>query len=432
VVGALEVPNFRLYVSGQSLSLIGTWVETVAQGLLVLKLTHSGIVLGLTTASRYGPVLVLSPYAGLLVDRLSKRRILLITQAGLAVVSLLLGLAVLSGSVRLWQVFVLAVAFGTFSAADNPARQSFVSEMVGPSLLRNAVTLNSTLVNLARVLGPTVAAVVVDSIGIGWCFIVNAVSFLFVIASLLALNTKKLYVTPPPHRAPRQLRDGFRYAASVPDIIVPLLMMAVVGTFAFEFEVSLPLLGEDTFHGGADAYSWLLGSFGAGAVIGGLYAADKARTGVVRLTRVAAAYAVAMGLLAAMPDLWSAVAASTLVGVSAILFLTSGNATVQLASDPHFRGRVMALWSMALVGTTPIGAPIVGALSAAFNPRAGIAIGAVGCAVAAGIGRWAPSRSSPAGGRALQASNGKTEFVGADLTHTATRWLPGFNVNLGR
>jgi MFS family permease len=383
VGAALAVPNFRLYVSGQSLSLVGTWVETVAQGLLVLRLTHSALVLGLT------------PYAGLLVDRRPKRRVLLVTQAGLAVVSLLLGLAVLSGSVRLWQVFVLAVAFGTFSAADNPARQAFVSEVVGPALVRNAVTLNSTIVNVARVVGPTVAAVVVDSIGIGWCFIVNAVSFLFVIASLLALNTRQLHPTPPSDRAPRQLRNGLRYAAGVPDIMFPLLMMAVVGTFAFEFEVSLPLLGEDTFHGGADAYSWLLGAFGAGAVIGGLYAAGKARTGVVRLSRVACGYAVAMGLLAAMPDLWSAVATCTLVGLATILFLTTGNATVQLASDPHYRGRVMALWSMALVGSTPIGSPIVGGVSAAFNPRVGVAIGAAGCAVAAGIGRWARSRLGP-------------------------------------
>jgi hypothetical protein len=178
---------------------------------------------------------------------------------------------------------------------------------------------------------------VVTSIGIGWCFIVNAVSFLFVIASLLALNTKQLHPSPPSDRAPRQLRDGLHYAAGVPDIIFSLLMMAVVGTFAFEFEVSLPLFGEDTFHGGANAYSGLLGAFGAGAVIGGLYAAGKAWTGVARLNRVAGGYAVAMGLLAAMPNLWAAVGACTLVGLATILFLTTGNPTVQLASGPHYR-----------------------------------------------------------------------------------------------
>jgi MFS family permease len=170
---AFTVSNFRRYVSGQGLSLIGTWVETVAQGLLVLHLTHSGALLGLTTATRYAPVLLLSPYAGLLVDRFSKRRVLLVTQLGLGLVSLLLGLAVLSGEIELWQVFVLGVAFGTFSAVDNPARQAFVSEVVGPSLVRNAVTVNSTLVNVARVIGPIIAAVVVDWVGLGWCFIIN-------------------------------------------------------------------------------------------------------------------------------------------------------------------------------------------------------------------------------------------------------------------
>src|SRR6201998_3986667 len=194
---ALAVRNFRRYVAGQGLSLIGTWVETVAQGLLVLQLTHSGLLLGLTTGARYAPILLLSPYAGLLVDRFDKRRLLLVTQAGLGVVSLLLGLAVLSGEVRLWQVLVLAVAFGTFSAADNPARQAFVSELVGPSLLRNAVTLNSTFVNVARVIGPTIAAIVIDAAGIGWCFIINAASFLAVISSLLVLDADQLHPTTP-------------------------------------------------------------------------------------------------------------------------------------------------------------------------------------------------------------------------------------------
>ena len=178
---ALAVPNFRRYVSGQALSLIGTWVETVAQALLVLRLTHSGTILGLTTAARYAPVLLLSPYAGLLVDRYSKRRVLLATQAGLGLVSAALGAAVLTGDVRLWQVVVLAVLFGTLSAADNPARQAFVQEMVGHDLVRDAVTLNTTTVNVARVAGPTIAAVLVGTVGIGWCFVVNAVSFGFVI-----------------------------------------------------------------------------------------------------------------------------------------------------------------------------------------------------------------------------------------------------------
>jgi MFS family permease len=390
--GALAVSNFRRYVAGQSLSLIGTWVETVAQGLLVLQLTHSGLLLGLTTAARYAPILLLSPYAGLLIDRFNKRRVLLVTQVGLGGVSLLLGLAVLTGEVRLWQVVVLALAFGTFSAADNPARQAFVSELVRQSLLRNAVILNSILVNIARVIGPTIAAVVIHAAGIGWCFMINAVSFLAVIGSLLVLDVDQLHPTTPTPRRPGQIRDGFRYAAGVPEIIRPLIMMALVGTFAFEFEVSFPLLAHDTFPGGVDAYSKLLSAFGAGAVIGGVYAAGRPRTGVVRIGRMAFLYAATMMALALAPTLWPAVGASAFVGLAAILFLTTGNATVQLASDPHYRGRVMALWSTALVGSAPIGAPIVGAVSEALGPRAAIALGALACVAAGGVSLAGPGK----------------------------------------
>ena len=305
---ALAVPNFRRYVSGQSLSLIGTWVETVAQALLVLRLTDSGTVLGLTTAARYAPILLLSPYAGLLVDRHSRRRVLLATQAGLGLVSAVLGVSVLTGNVRLWQVVVLALLFGTLSAVDNPARQAFVQEVVGHDLVRNAVTLNSTTVNVARVIGPTIAAILISTIGIGWCFIVNAVSFMFVVASLLALD------------------------------------------------------------------------------VGALHAARTARTGVRRLTWAALLYAIAVGLTAAAPTMATAVAACALVGAASVTFLTTGNATIQLASEPRYRGRVTALWSTALVGSTPIGAPVVGALSDVAGPRYALALGAAACLAAVAIG----------------------------------------------
>ena len=385
---ALAVPNFRRYVSGQSLSLIGTWVETVAQALLVLRLTHSGTILGLTTAARYAPILLLSPYAGLLVDRYAKRHVLLATQAGLGLVSAALGTAVLTGNVRLWQVVVLAVAFGIFSAVDNPARQAFVQEVVGRDLVRNAVTLNSTSVNVARVLGPTIAAVLVSTVGIGWCFVVNAVSFGFVIVSLLSLDAQRLHPVPPVPRGRGQLRAGLRYASGVPAIIRPLLMMALVGTFTFEFEVSLPLLAETTFHGTSTTYSALIGALGAGAVAGGLYMARSARTGVARLIRAALGYAIAVGLVAVAPTLATAIAACVLVGVASVIFLTTGNATIQLASDPEYRGRVTALWSMALVGSTPIGSPVIGALSDIAGPRSALALGAAACLGAVIIGGW--------------------------------------------
>ncbi len=221
---------------------------------------------------------------------------------------------------------------------------------------------------------------------------INAASFLAVIASLLVLDANQLYPTTPTPRRPGQLRDGFRYAAGIPEIIRPLIMMALVGIFAFEFEVSFPLLAHATFQGGANAYSKLLGAFGAGAVIGGVYAAARPRTGVVRLGRIAFLYAATMMALALAPTLWAAVGASALVGLAAILFLTTGNATVQLASDPHYRGRVMALWSTALVGSAPIGAPVVGAVSEALDPRAAIALGALACVAAGAVSLAGPGK----------------------------------------
>ena len=237
------------------------------------------------------------------------------------------------------------------------------------------MTLNSTSVNVARVIGPTIAAVLVATVGIGWCFVVNAVSFGFVIVSLLSLDTRRLHPVPPVPRGRGQLRAGLRYAVGVSAIIRPLLMMALVGTFTFEFEVGLPLLAETTFHGTGTTYSWLIGAVGAGAVAGGLYAARSARTGVARLIKAALGYAIAVGLVAVAPTLATAIAACVLAGVTSVIFLTTGNATIQLASDPEYRGRVTALWSMALVGSTPIGSPVIGALSDVAGPRYALGLG---------------------------------------------------------
>jgi hypothetical protein len=238
--------------------------------------------------------------------------------------------------------------------------------VVGGDLVRNAVTLNSTSVNVARVIGPTIAAVLVSTVGIGWCFVVNAASFGFVIVSLLSLDTRRLHPVP---RGRGQLRAGLRYAAGMPAIMRPLLMMAVVGTFTFEFEVSA-----------------LIGAPGAGAVAGGLYAARWARTGVAPLIRAALGYAIAVGLVAAAPMLAIAIAACVLAEVASVIFLTTGNATIQLASDPEYRGRVTAVWSTALVGSTAIGSPVIGALSDIANPWYALGLGAAACLAAVIIG----------------------------------------------
>ena len=333
-LAAFSVPNYRRFVIGQSISLVGSWTETVAQALLVLQLTGSGVWLGLATAARYLPVLLLTPYAGLIVDRHDKRRILLVTQASLAAVSLILGVVVLLGAIELWMVFAVALAFGVLTALDNPARMAFIPEIVGTGLIRNAITLNSTFVNVGRAVGPVVAAALVAGVGVGWCFVANGMSFFGVLAALLTLDRSQLRPgARVAHRA-HQLRDGLAYARQVPDIVAPLCMMALIGTFTYEFEVSLPLFARGPLAGGATTYSWLMGAFGLGAVLGGIYCTRHAQTGVPRMIRAASVYMVAMLATAATGSVAAAAVLLVVVGFASIIFLTTGNSTIQIAAAP--------------------------------------------------------------------------------------------------
>jgi MFS family permease len=381
-LAAFAVPNFRRFVAGQTISLVGSWTETVAQAVLVLQLTHSGVWLGLSTATRYAPVLLLTPYAGVIVDRQRKRRLLLVTQSSLAAASVVLGALVLSGAIRLWMVLAVAVVFGTLTALDNPARLAFISEMAGERLIRNAVTLNSTLVNVGRALGPVVAATLVGTVGVGWCFVANAASFGAVIASLLALDLSQLHPSAPLQRGRGQLRQGLAYARTVPEILAPVAMMALIGTLTYEYEVSLPLFGHGALHGGPTTYSALFAGFGLGSVVGGIYCARHPKTGVPRMIRAALVYALAMLATALTSRTYAAVGLLTVVGFASITFLTTGNSTVQLAARPDMRGRMTALWSTAFVGSTPIGATIIGAIGAASS-RAALVVGAAACVAAA-------------------------------------------------
>jgi MFS family permease len=351
---------------------------------LVLRLTHSGVWLGLATAARYAPVLVLTPYAGVLVDRYDKRRTLLLTQSSLAAASLTLGLLVISGAIRLWMVFTIAIVFGIATSLDNPARLAFVSEIVGRSLIRNAVTLNSMLVNVGRAVGPIVAATLVATVGVGWCFIANALSFGAVICSLLALDVSQLHASAPAQRARRQLREGLAYARTVPQILAPVSMMVLVGTFAYEYEVSLPLFARGPLHGGATTYSLLIAAFGFGSIIGGVYCIWRSQTGVPRMIRAALLYAAAMAGTALTDRSYLAILVLIVVGFASIIFLTTGNSTIQIAARPDMRGRVTALWSTAFVGSTPIGATIIGVIGDSA-PRLALIVGASACAAAAAV-----------------------------------------------
>ncbi|WP_167768247.1 MFS transporter [Bradyrhizobium sp. MOS001] len=384
---ALAVPNFRRFVLGQGISLIGSWTETVAQAILVLQLTNSATGVGFVTAIRYLPVLLLTPYAGLLVDRYSKRRILLGTAFSLAVLSVIQAVLVLTNTISIGFVYLLALAFGTLSALDNPARQAFIPEMVSKEYVRSAVTLNSTFVNVGRALGPMVAAGLIASVGIGWCFLTNAASFGAVLFALTTMTLSELHPVKPAKAARGQLFEGFRYALTVPEIIGPIAMMALIGTLTYEFEVSLPLFARVSLDGTSTTYSWLIGAFGAGSVAGGFYAMWRPATGLKRLSWIAVFYAAAMLATAFTSNVSSALSFLLMVGFASILFLTTGNSTIQLAASPEYRGRVMALWSTAFIGSTPVGASIIGAIDA-VSPRLALGVGAAACIAAAGVGAF--------------------------------------------
>lgn len=378
--------NFRAYFGGQAVSLIGTWMQTVAQSWLVLQLTHSGTALGLAVALQTLPVLLLGPYGGVVADRVDKRKLMIALQSIMGVLALVLGLLTLTHVVMLWEVYSLAFLLGLNNTFENPARQAFVLEMVGPADLRNAVSLNSVLVNAARAIGPAVAGIIIALGGTGICFVLNAASFVAVVVSLLRLDVSILSPTKPTTRGRGQVREGLTYVRNNPELAGPLLMMALVGCLAYEFQVTLPVVASKTFHGGSSVYGFLTAAMGVGAVIGGLYVAARGRTGLRALTVSAALFGVLIAAAAIAPALWLELVALAFVGGASVGFLSKGNSTLQLTAAPHMRGRVMALWAVAFLGSTPIGGPIAGWVADSFGGRAGLALGATACLVAAGLG----------------------------------------------
>lgn len=383
---SLANPNYRRYISGQAVSLAGTWMQTIAQSWLVLQLTNSPTAIGAVVALQMLPVLLLGPYAGVVADRVDKRRFMIALQSMMGGLALVLGLLVVTGLVQLWHVYVLALLLGLNTCFENPVRQTFVLEIVGPGHLRNAVSLNSVLANAARAVGPAIAGIVIAAGGIGMCFLLNAASFVAVVASLVRLDTSALTTTVPTKRAPGQLREGLRYVFGEPLIAVPLTMMALVGCLAYEFQVVLPVVAQETFGGDARTYGFLTAAMGVGAVVGGLFVAARGRTGLRALVFASLAFGLAMAIVAFAPSLVVALVGMTIVGATSVAFLSMGNSTLQLAAAPTMRGRVMALWAVAFLGSTPIGGPIAGAVSQAWGGRAGLAMGAAACLLAALMG----------------------------------------------
>jgi MFS family permease len=376
---SMRTRNYRLWFTGQIISVSGTWMQTVAQAWLVLRLApraDQGIDLGITTALQFLPMLLLGAWGGLIADRFDKRRILFGTQISAGMLALVLAILTVTDTVRLWQVFLLALLLGFVNLLDNPVRQSFVVEMVGPGDLPNAVSLNSIVMNGARVIGPAIGGALIATVGIAVCFEVNAASYIAVIVALALMRKNELYATTLTPRAKGQLREGLQYAWRTRDLRDVLLVVFVVGTLAYNFTVLLPLFAKLTFHAGAGVYSLLTSLMAAGAVVGGLVVASRGRPDIARLGMVGFGFGVFILCLALSPSILIASIAIVPMGALSIAFIATANSTIQMRVDPAMRGRVMALYAIGFLGTAPIGAPLVGWISQATSPRVALAIGA--------------------------------------------------------
>jgi len=384
---SLATRNYRLYFIGQAISFTGTWMQTVAQGWLVLKLTGSGTALGIITALQYLPILIFGPMGGVFADRYAKRKILYITQSVSAILALILGVLVLFNSIQLWMVGVLALGLGLVNALDGPVRQTFVMEMVGKDQLANAVSLNAILMNVARVLGPAIAGIVIAVTGLGLCFILNSISFAAVIIVLFLMDATKFHHLPLAEKTKGQLIEGLRYVNSNIILKNTILMMLIIGTLTYEFTISLPLFAQFALHGDATTYSMLTAAMGLGSVVGGLVSASISHLKPQKLVSIAFFFGISVLAASFMPNIVSAMIALVIVGFFSVTFTSLGNVTLQMESVPQMRGRVMALWAVAFLGSTPIGGPIVGWVGEQFGSRWGLIIGGLAAIFAAFIGR---------------------------------------------
>lgn len=385
---SLRVRNFRLFITGQAISLCGTWMQTIGLSWLAWTLTHSGTQLGLIVAAQFLPILLFGTWGGVIADRFNKRHTLYFTQSVFGMLALLLGVLVLVHLTPIWVLYVLSIAFGFVNVIDNPTRQAFVIEMVGSDNVKNAVTLNSTMVNGARVIGPSMAGILIATAGVGVCFIANALSYIAVLIALRAMQAKELYPAPKASKKAGQVMEGLKYVWYEPTLKATLIMMFIVGTFAYEFPVIFPLFATGVLHGDASTYSAMMIATGIGAIGGGLYTASHAASHRNELVWTACLFGISIMVAAFMPSYWSVMITLVVVGALSVLFVALGNTTLQLTSSPSMRGRVMSLWAIAFLGTTPIGGPIVGFISSRTNPRIGLALGGLSAIIAALVGLY--------------------------------------------
>jgi MFS family permease len=384
---ALSVYNYRLWVTGALVSNIGTWMQRVAQDWLVLTVltNHSGTAVGITTGLQFLPILFLGPYAGLLGDRLSKRKVLLFTQSAMGLCALLLGLLVVTNTVQLWEVYLLALLLGVASSIDAPSRQAFVSEVVEQKDVPNAVALNSASFNLARLAGPGVAGLLIAWMGTGPAFLLNAASFAAVLVSLLRMRPEELHPTAKAARGKGQIREGLRYIRQRPDLMMIMVLVSLVATFGMNFQITNALMASAVFGKGAGEYGLLGSVMAVGTLAAALLAARRKGTRMLYVVGGVLAFGVFTAVAALMPSYLLYAVALVPVGLASLTFMNACNTSIQLSTDPVMRGRVLAVYMVVLQGGTPIGAPLIGWVATVFGARWSLGIGAV-IALLAGIG----------------------------------------------
>lgn len=385
---SLRNPNYRLWAAGALVSNIGTWMQRMAQDWLVLtELTdHSASAVGMVMALQFGPQLLFLPWTGFAADHFNQRRLLMVTQAAMGSCALVLGVLTVSGAVQLWQVYLLAFLHGSAAAFDAPVRQTFVAELVGDEDLVNAVALNSTSFNAARMIGPAVAGLTIAAIGTGWAFLFNGASFAAVLVSLTRLRASELRPNARAKRAKGSFLAGFRYVWGRPDLLAILVMLFLVGTFGLNFPIFISTMAVRVFHADAQGFGLLSSAMAIGTMSGALIAAGRERIGFGSLPLGALVFGLGCTLAAIAPGQWFFAAALVVTGVAAVTLTNASNSLMQLSTEPSMRGRVMALRIAIALGGTPIGAPIVGWVADALGPRWALGVGAAAGFSAAVVG----------------------------------------------
>ncbi len=392
---SLKIHNYRLWFAGALIANVGTWMQRVAQDWLVLTdlSDDSGLAVGITTALQFAPTLLLSAWAGLLADRVNRRKLLIASQVAQGVLALGLGLLVLSGHAQLWQVYLFALALGCVAAIDQPVRQTFVAELVPAGKLSNAVGLNSASFNAARLIGPGLAGLLIAAFGSGWAFVINAATFAATILALTRMRTDQLYPMPAAPRAKGQIREGIRYVRHRSDIVVIMVVIGVVSTFGLNFQMTSAMMARSEFGKGAGEYGILGSIMAIGSLAGALLAARRERPRVRLVIGAAFGFGIATGVQALMPTYASYAVAAIPVGLASLTMLTAANTTIQMSTDPAVRGRVMSLYMIVMLGATPIGAPIVGWIGEHFGARWSIGIGSITALLVATLAAvWAKRR----------------------------------------